>query len=160
MSDDHEDRPSPDAMAQPPVDTGRRRFLGGAAVLGVGATLSACGNGSEAPGKPVARPLTPQELDKALHDQVKTVVVIYAENRSFNNLFADFPGVEKPLSALSAADTQQRDRDGSLLTTLPPGLGRCAASGPAKRGRGDLPQRSAIPGKPAQRAVRPQGPER
>ncbi len=74
-------------------------------MLGVGATLSACGNTSEAPGKPVARPLTPQELDKALHDQVKTVVVIYAENRSFNNLFADFPGVEKPLSALSATDT-------------------------------------------------------
>ncbi|SFS27560.1 acid phosphatase [Pseudomonas sp. NFACC42-2] len=130
MSDDHEDRPSPDSMAQPPVDTGRRRFLGGAAVLGVGATLSACGNSSEAPGKPVARPLTPQELDKALHDQVKTVVVIYAENRSFNNLFADFPGVEKPLSALSAADTQQRDRDGSLLTTLPPAWGGVLQVGP------------------------------
>ncbi|MFL6873239.1 acid phosphatase [Pseudomonas marginalis] len=130
MSDDHEDRPSPDSMAQPPVDTGRRRFLGGAAVLGVGATLSACGNSSETPGKPVARPLTPQELDKALHDQVKTVVVIYAENRSFNNLFADFPGVEKPLSALSAADTQQRDRDGSLLTTLPPAWGGVLQVGP------------------------------
>ncbi|OCW25970.1 acid phosphatase [Pseudomonas sp. S3E12] len=130
MSDDHEDRPSPDAIAQPPVDTGRRRFLGGAAVLGVGATLSACGNSSEAPGKPVPRPLTPQELDKALHDQVKTVVVIYAENRSFNNLFADFPGVEKPLSGLSAADTQQRDRDGSLLTTLPPAWGGVLQVGP------------------------------
>ncbi|MBB6288859.1 MULTISPECIES: acid phosphatase [unclassified Pseudomonas] len=130
MSDDHEDRPSPDSIAQPPVDTGRRRFLGGAAVLGVGATLSACGNSSEAPGKPVPRPLTPQELDKALRDQVKTVVVIYAENRSFNNLFADFPGVEKPLSALSAADTQQRDRDGSLLTTLPPTWGGVLQVGP------------------------------
>lgn len=130
MSDEHEDRPSPDSTAQPPVDTSRRRFLGGAAVLGVGATLSACGNTSEAPGKPVARPLTPQELDKALHEQVKTVVVIYAENRSFNNLFADFPGVEKPLSALSAADTQQRDRDGSLLTTLPPTWGGVLQVGP------------------------------
>ncbi|WNJ86056.1 acid phosphatase [Pseudomonas canadensis] len=130
MSDEHEDRPSPDSAAQPPVDTSRRRFLGGAAVLGVGATLSACGNTSEAPGKPVARPLTSQELDKALHDQVKTVVVIYAENRSFNNLFADFPGVEKPLSALSAADTQQRDRDGSPLTTLPPAWGGVLQVGP------------------------------
>ena len=130
MSDEHEDRPSPDSAAQPPVDTSRRRFLGGAAVLGVGATLSACGNTSEAPGKPVARPLTPQELDKALREQVKTVVVIYAENRSFNNLFADFPGVEKPLSALSAADTQQRDRDGSLLTTLPPTWGGVLQVGP------------------------------
>ncbi len=130
MSDEHEDRPSPDSTPQPSVDSSRRRFLGGAAVLGVGATLSACGNTSEAPGKPVARPLTPQELDKTLHDQVKTVVVIYAENRSFNNLFADFPGVEKPLSALSATDTQQRDRDGSLLTTLPPAWGGVLQVGP------------------------------
>ncbi|KWU50149.1 acid phosphatase [Pseudomonas palleroniana] len=130
MSDEHEERPSPDSVAQPPVDTSRRRFLGGAAVLGVGATLSACGNANQTPGKPVERPLTPQELDKALHEQVKTVVVIYAENRSFNNLFADFPGVEKPLSALSAADTQQRDRDGSLLSTLPPAWGGVLQVGP------------------------------
>ena len=130
MSDEHKDRPSQDTEAKPPVDTSRRRFLGGAAVLGVGATLSACGNTSEAPGKPVDRPLTPQELDKALHEQVKTVVVIYAENRSFNNLFADFPGVEKPLSALAPADYQQRDRDGSLLSTLPPTWGGVLQVGP------------------------------
>ncbi|MDQ0665715.1 acid phosphatase [Pseudomonas sp. W2I6] len=130
MSDEHKDRPSQDIEAKPPVDTSRRRFLGGAAVLGVGATLSACGNTSEAPGKPVERPLTPQELDKALHEQVKTVVVIYAENRSFNNLFADFPGIEKPLSALTAAEYQQRDRDGSLLSTLPPTWGGVLQVGP------------------------------
>ena len=131
MTDEHADRPSADSAAQPPVDSSRRRFLGGAAVLGVGATLSACGNTNEAPGsKPVARPLTSQELDKALHDQVKTVVVIYAENRSFNNLFADFPGVEKPLSALNPTDAQQRDRDGSLLTTLPPAWGGVLQVGP------------------------------
>ena len=130
MSDEHEDRPAPDSAIQPPVDTSRRRFLGGAAVLGVGATLSACGNTSEAPSPPVARPLTPQELDKALHDQVKTVVVIYAENRSFNNLFADFPGLEKPLSALTATDAQQRDRDGSVMTSLPPTWGGVLQVGP------------------------------
>ncbi|VVM99086.1 hypothetical protein PS664_03203 [Pseudomonas fluorescens] len=130
MSDEHEDRPAPGSTSNPPVDSSRRRFLGGAAVLGVGATLSACGHTSDAPGKPAARPLTPQELDKALQDQVKTVVVIYAENRSFNNLFADFPGVEKPLSALAATDTQQRDRDGSLLNTLPPAWGGVLQVGP------------------------------
>ncbi|MBD8194251.1 acid phosphatase [Pseudomonas fluorescens] len=130
MSDEHEDRPAPGSTSNPPVDSSRRRFLGGAAVLGVGATLSACGHTSDAPGKPAARPLTPQELDKALQDQVKTVVVIYAENRSFNNLFANFPGVEKPLSALSATDTQQRDRDGSLLSTLPPAWGGVLQVGP------------------------------
>ncbi|AZE87425.1 acid phosphatase [Pseudomonas orientalis] len=130
MSDEHKDRPSTDSVGQPPVDSSRRRFLGGAAVLGVGATLSACGNTGEAPEKPVTRPLTAQELDKALRDQVKTVVVIYAENRSFNNLFADFPGLEKPLSALSAADYQQRDRDGSVLPTLPPTWGGVLQVGP------------------------------
>ncbi|UEH09159.1 acid phosphatase [Pseudomonas sp. HN8-3] len=130
MSDEHNDRPTPDSAPKTPVDTSRRRFLGGAAVLGVGATLSACGHTSEAPSTPVARPLTPQELDKALSDQVKTVVVIYAENRSFNNLFADFPGLEKPLSALSATDTRQRDRDGSVLASLPPTWGGVLQVGP------------------------------
>ncbi|KRP62547.1 acid phosphatase [Pseudomonas trivialis] len=130
MSDEYEDRSSPDSASKPAIDTSRRRFLGGAAVLGVGATLSACGNTSEAPGKTADRPLTPQELDKALREQVKTVVVIYAENRSFNNLFADFPGVEKPLSALSAAQTQQRDRDGSVLNSLPPTWGGVLQVGP------------------------------
>lgn len=130
MSDEHEDLPSSDSAIQPTVDTSRRRFLGGAAVLGVGATLSACGNTSEAPSPPVTRPLTPQELDKALREQVKTVVVIYAENRSFNNLFADFPGVEQPLSALTAKDFQQRDRDGSVLPALPPSWGGVLQVGP------------------------------
>ncbi|MBD8561024.1 acid phosphatase [Pseudomonas fluorescens] len=130
MSDEHNDRPAPGSAPKTPVDTSRRRFLGGAAVLGVGATLSACGNTSEAPTPPVPRPLTPQELDKALREQVKTVVVIYAENRSFNNLFADFPGVEKPLSALTAMDFQQRDRDGSVLPALPPSWGGVLQVGP------------------------------
>ncbi|NMX83226.1 acid phosphatase [Pseudomonas sp. WS 5503] len=130
MSDEHNDHPAHDCAPKTRVDTSRRRFLGGAAVLGVGATLSACGNTSEAPNPPVARPLTPQELDKALREQVKTVVVIYAENRSFNNLFADFPGVENPLSALTAKDFQQRDRDGSVLPALPPSWGGVLQVGP------------------------------
>jgi acid phosphatase len=46
---------------------------------------------------------------------VKNVVVIYLENRSFNNLFADFPGLAAPLPA----SAPQRDRDGSVLPTLP-----------------------------------------
>ena len=49
--------------------------------------LSACGT-SEPDSPAQAHPLTPVELDKKLREQVKTVVVIYAENRSFNNLFA------------------------------------------------------------------------
>ena len=119
-----------DQDTQSPADSSRRRFLAGAAALGVGAaTLSACGNREDEP--PVRpQPLTPAELDKKLHEQVKTIVVIYAENRSFNNLFANFPGVEKPLSALKPADYQQRDRDGSLLLTLPPVWGGVLQVGP------------------------------
>ncbi|WP_249677642.1 acid phosphatase [Pseudomonas abieticivorans] len=119
-----------DKDTQLPSDTSRRRFLAGAAALGVGAaTLSACG-GSEADSPAKEHPLTPAELDKKLREQVKTIVVIYAENRSFNNLFANFPGVEKPLSALKPADCQQRDRDGSLLQTLPPAWGGVLQVGP------------------------------
>ncbi|AZD31808.1 acid phosphatase [Pseudomonas chlororaphis] len=130
MSDEHSKDPEHSQATEPPTDTSRRRFLGGVAVLGVGATLSACGHNDPAPGKPVERPLSPAELDRALRDNVKNVVVIYAENRSFNNLFADFPGLEKPLSALKPADYQQRDRDGSLLQTLPPVWGGVAQVGP------------------------------
>ena len=119
-----------DQDTQRPADSSRRRFLAGAAALGVGAaTLSACGSSEQ--GRPAqSQPLTPAELDKKLHEQVKTIVVIYAENRSFNNLFANFPGVEKPLSALKPADYQQRDRDGSLLQTLPPVWGGVLQVGP------------------------------
>ncbi|WP_426212920.1 acid phosphatase [Pseudomonas sp. TWR2-1-1] len=113
-----------------PASTSRRHFLAGAAALGVGAAaLGACG-GSQQDSGAKAQPLTPTELDNKLGEQVKTIVVIYAENRSFNNLFANFPGVERPLSALKSADYQQRDRDGSLLQTLPPAWGGVVQVGP------------------------------
>ncbi|OKA17575.1 acid phosphatase [Pseudomonas versuta] len=113
-----------------PASTSRRHFLAGAAALGVGAAaLGACG-GSQQDSGAKAQPLTPTELDNKLGEQVKTIVVIYAENRSFNNLFANFPGVERPLSALEPADYQQRDRDGSLLQTLPPAWGGVVQVGP------------------------------
>ena len=113
-----------------PASTSRRHFLAGAAALGVGAAaLGACG-GSQQDSGTKAQPLTPTELDNKLGEQVKTIVVIYAENRSFNNLFANFPGVERPLSALKPADYQQRDRDGSLLQTLPPAWGGVVQVGP------------------------------
>ena len=113
-----------------PASTSRRHFLAGAAALGVGAAaLGACGDSQQDSGAK-AQQLTPTELDNKLGEQVKTIVVIYAENRSFNNLFANFPGVERPLSALKPADYQQRDRDGSLLQTLPPAWGGVVQVGP------------------------------
>src|SRR5258708_6504269 len=49
---------------------------------------------------------------------VKNVVVIYAENRSFDNLYGNFPGANG-LQNVTAANSRQLDRDGSVLSTLP-----------------------------------------
>ncbi|MBP0940776.1 acid phosphatase [Pseudomonas alliivorans] len=120
------DRPDDASTLQP----SRRRFLGGMAALGAGVTLSSYVTAGEKPPAAAEKPLTGAALDKALRDHIKTVVVIYAENRSFNNLFGNFPGVEKPLSSLEAADYEQRDRDGSLLGKLPPAWGGVLQVGP------------------------------
>ncbi|WP_249582314.1 acid phosphatase [Pseudomonas viridiflava] len=120
------DRPDDESTLHP----SRRRFLGGMAALGAGVTLSSYVTAGEKPPAAAEKHLTGAALDKALRDNVKTVVVIYAENRSFNNLFGNFPGVEKPLSSLKAADYEQRDRDGSLLSKLPPAWGGVLQVGP------------------------------
>src|SRR5215475_5816844 len=52
-------------------------------------------------------------------ESIKTIVVIYAENRSFDNLYGFFPGANG-LSQLTPAEYTQRDRDGSVLKELPP----------------------------------------
>lgn len=124
--------PPKDVPSNPehPTATTRRRFLGGVAALGVGATLNAYGSSNTANAPAPAHSLTGAELDQALRNNVKNIVVIFAENRSFNNLFANFPGVEKPLSSLKPEDYQQRDRDGRLLTTLPPVWGGVLQLGP------------------------------
>jgi acid phosphatase len=60
---------------------------------------------------------------KGLADNVKTIVVIYAENRGFDNLYGLFPkangipGVNPTSTGTAAA---QKDFDGSVLPTLPP----------------------------------------
>ena len=46
------------------------------------------------------------------------IVVIYAENRSFANLYGDFPGVRHPLSEVRP-EHAQLDRDGTPLPVLP-----------------------------------------
>lgn len=52
-------------------------------------------------------------------DQVQTIVVIYAENRSFDNLYGHFPGANG-LASVSPDAARQSDRDGSPLKELPP----------------------------------------
>jgi len=52
-------------------------------------------------------------------ERIEHVVVIYAENRSFDNLYGHFPGANG-LDNATAAQSTQVDRDGSPLATLPP----------------------------------------
>lgn len=130
MSDKKEEETSQPLAGDNPPDVSRRRFLGGVAALGAGATLSAYVRAEEQPIALDAPPLTGAALDQALRDNVKTVVVIYAENRSFNNLFGNFPGVEKPMADLDPVEYQQRDRDGKVLEGLPPVWGGVLQIGP------------------------------
>jgi phospholipase C len=52
-------------------------------------------------------------------DRIEHIVVIYAENRSFDNLYGLFPGANGIANATPAQYTQM-DRDGRPLATLPP----------------------------------------
>ena len=56
--------------------------------------------------------------DSAL-DDVRTIVVIYAENHSFDNMYGMFPGANGVANASPVA-TEQRDHDGSVMPHLPP----------------------------------------
>ncbi len=77
--------------------------------LGFAALLAACGGGGGSGGVPVV----PGTIDK-----VKNVVVIYLENRSFDNLYGQLPGANGVANALATPATyQQLDRDG--VTVLP-----------------------------------------
>jgi acid phosphatase len=51
--------------------------------------------------------------------KIETVVIIYAENRSFDNLYGSFPGANGLQNATPENSTQV-DRDGSILKELPP----------------------------------------
>ena len=61
-------------------------------------------------------------------DKINTVVVIYAENRSFDNLYGAFPGAEGTTN-LKPEQFVQMDRDGKPLTELPPSWGGLTAKG-------------------------------
>ena len=71
------------------------------------------------------------ELDNRLDlEGIRNVVVIYAENRSFNNVFAGFPDARSVVGAKKAgALVAQKDRDGSVLDKLPPAWGGLTAAG-------------------------------
>jgi acid phosphatase len=98
-----------------PADPDRRRVLGGMAALGASLALTGCETTQLTP-----RSAEDLRIDQALRDKVRNIVVIYAENRSFANLYGNFPGVRHPLSDVSPDRALQFDRDGKTpLPTLP-----------------------------------------
>jgi len=101
-----------DDAADQPASPARRRIFQAAAAVGVAGGLPLMHEAS-------AKPAPAGSLDAKLKAHVKNVVVIYLENRSFNNLFANFPGTASPLSDVAPAAAAQKDRDGSVLPTLP-----------------------------------------
>ena len=94
--------PNPDNA---PDDPERRRVLTGIAAVGIGLALTGCKTEQSTASGTAPRSAADLRLDAALHDQVKQIVVIYAENRSFANLYGNFPGVQYPLEAVRAART-------------------------------------------------------
>ena len=100
-----------------------------AAAFGLAAALSSCTN------RDLATPGVSDATTRALQSKVETIVVIYAENRAFDNLYGNFPGAEglrqvvdpdgRPLPAY----VPQVDRDGSLLPKLPLTWGGVTAPG-------------------------------
>lgn len=117
----HLPEPRPDT----PENPSRRRLLGSMAIAGA-ALATGChvspdsGSGLAGTASGAASHAGNAALDRALRERIKHVVVIYCENRSFNNLFADFPGLEQPLAKVPVEHLLQRDRDGKALETLPP----------------------------------------
>jgi len=61
----------------------------------------------------------PPEAPKAGLDRIEHIVVIYAENRSFDHLYGLFPGADG-LANATAEQMTQVDRDGTPLAELPP----------------------------------------
>jgi acid phosphatase len=80
--------------------------------------LAACNDNNDPP--------SAAETTAQLQAKVKNVVVIYAENRSFDNLYGNFPGANGLSTVVNADGTPtsayipQKDRDGTtVLATLP-----------------------------------------
>src|SRR3954447_794997 len=62
---------------------------------------------------------TPRSDQAAGLSRIEHIIVIYAENRSFDNLYGMFPGANG-LANVSPAQYQQVDHNGQPLPTLPP----------------------------------------
>ncbi|HTH95362.1 MAG TPA: acid phosphatase [Rhodocyclaceae bacterium] len=148
----HDTTPDPllpntqDTQDDTPSDPSRRRLLQGMAALAAAAPLSAYATDDRSAATSIAAGGT---FDAQLKAKIKTVVVIYMENRSFNNLFGNFPGVEKPLSKVPASAYTQLDRDGKTpLPSLPPIWGGLVPKSQTIGGKTYLIDEKAITGLP------------
>ncbi|MFT3803043.1 MAG: acid phosphatase [Burkholderiaceae bacterium] len=99
--------------------------------MALAVALAACGGGGDGDNS--------ADVTAALQKNVQNIVVIYAENRSFDNLFGNFPGANGIGTVLGAdgkptsAYVPQKDRDGkSVLAELPQTWGGVTAPGQAK----------------------------
>lgn len=68
----------------------------------------------------------PAQAAPAGYEKIDNIVVIYAENRSFDNLYGGFPGAN---GLANAEQATQLDRDGKPLAELPPAWGGLTAKG-------------------------------
>lgn len=120
-----------------PASPVRRRLIQASAGLAAGLKAPLAAASAAAP--------RVHSLDTKLRQHVKHIVVIYLENRSFNNLFADFPGTAFPMTGSTSA---QRDRDGSLLAELPVVWGGMVPSAQNVGGKEYLVKQDQIRGLP------------
>ncbi|HEY0199996.1 MAG TPA: acid phosphatase [Rhodanobacter sp.] len=109
----------PTAPDDAPLNPERRRLLGGMAATGAALTIGGCMPAGNHTTTPTGGTLSADALDVLLRKHIQHVVVLYAENRSFNNLFPDFPDLARPLKDVPAEAYRQLDRDGTPLATLP-----------------------------------------
>ncbi|WP_322741574.1 acid phosphatase [Glaciimonas soli] len=103
-------------QADSPSDPSRRRVLQAAVATSIVGGVPLIG---EAASTKSTHKIVAGSLDTKIKAHIKHVVVIYLENRSFNNLFANFPGVRQPLSEVPGVVYVQKDRDGTVLPSLP-----------------------------------------
>ncbi|HEV7557803.1 MAG TPA: alkaline phosphatase family protein, partial [Kofleriaceae bacterium] len=101
--------------------------------LATSIALAGCGdNGSQASGDDDMPPPPPPDITQELHDKISNIVVIYAENRGFDNIYGMFPGANgiPGVSATSKGTlAAQVDRDASLLAKLPQSWGGVTSAG-------------------------------
>jgi acid phosphatase len=75
-----------------------------------------------------------EQLTANLQTNVRNVVVIYAENRSFDSLFGNFPGADGLFDSTGKLKlfARQKDRNGAVLSALPPTWGGVTVAGQTK----------------------------